>query len=69
MVLVFSLIYASLGAALKLVMALCLQSGQHNVCKIRFILQLVFTVQAQRNGRSQVNSLRNLGSLVLYLES
>ena len=35
MALVFSLIYAHLGTALKLVMALCRQSGPQSVYKIR----------------------------------
>lgn len=33
MALVFPLIYAPLGAVLKLVMALCRQSGQQDVCE------------------------------------
>lgn len=58
MVCVSSLMYAPLGATLKLVVALCQQSGQQDVCTIRRC-PAVSTMQLQPNSEvaSQLSSV------------
>lgn len=58
MVCVSSLMYAPLGAALKLMAALCQQAGQQDVCTIQ-LCPAVSTMQLQSNSEvaSQLRSV------------